>query len=161
MLSSSSLSCNSGACIGRVKKKVVPLSISLSTQMRPPCASIKLRAMVRPSPLPPVAWLLFFTAVIWALIYDTMYAMVDRRDDRAAGIKSTAILFGRFDRLAIGLLQILMLTLLWQVGQMAGRGAAYLVELTGAGDELRGLPARLGLDRANTRPWDDEDFQLF
>lgn len=82
--------------------------------------------------IPAVAWVLFAATVIWALIYDTMYAMVDRQDDLAAGIKSTAILFGRLDRLAIGLLQILMLALLWQVGQMAGRGVAYQVGLAGA-----------------------------
>ena len=80
---------------------------------------------------PPVAWVLFAATVIWALIYDTMYAMVDREDDLKVGIKSTAILFGRFDRLAIGLLQLLMLALLWQVGEMAGRGVTYQAALVG------------------------------
>jgi len=80
---------------------------------------------------PPVAWVLFAATVVWALIYDTMYAMVDREDDLKVGIKSTAILFGRFDRLAIGLLQLLMLALLWQVGEMAGRGVTYQAALVG------------------------------
>mgnify|MGYP001813080444 FL=1 len=80
---------------------------------------------------PPVAWVLFAATVTWALIYDTMYAMVDREDDLKIGIKSTAILFGRFDRLVIGLLQLLMLALLWQVGEMAGRGVAYQAALLG------------------------------
>lgn len=80
---------------------------------------------------PPVAWVLFAATVIWALIYDTMYAMVDRDDDLKVGIKSTAILFGRFDRLVIGLLQVSMLALLWQVGEMAGRGVVYQVALAG------------------------------
>ena len=79
--------------------------------------------------IPSVAWFLFAATVVWALIYDTMYAMVDREDDLAIGVKSTAILFGRFDRLAIGLLQLLMLGLLLQVGQMADRGALYLFGL--------------------------------
>ena len=82
--------------------------------------------------IPPVAWVLFAATVLWALIYDTMYAMVDRDDDLRVGIKSTAILFGRFDRLVIGLLQLLMLGLLWQVGQMAGRGTVYQLVLLGA-----------------------------
>jgi len=82
--------------------------------------------------IPLVAWVLFSATVLWALIYDTMYAMVDRKDDLQVGIKSTAILFGRFDRLAVGVLQILMLVVLWQVGQMAGRGTAYLIGLFGA-----------------------------
>jgi len=83
---------------------------------------------------PPVAWVLFAATVVWALIYDTMYAMVDRDDDLKIGIKSSAILFGRHDRLVIGLLQVLMLALLWQVGQMAGRGMVYQLALVaGAG----------------------------
>ena len=45
---------------------------------------------------------------------------------------STAILFGRYDRLAIGVLQLVMLWLLWEVGQMAGRGAVYQLGLCGA-----------------------------
>jgi len=82
--------------------------------------------------IPPVAWLLFAATVVWALIYDTMYAMVDREDDLQVGIKSTAILFGRYDRLAVGLLQALMLGLLWQVGRMSGRGVFFLLALGGA-----------------------------
>jgi 4-hydroxybenzoate polyprenyltransferase len=83
---------------------------------------------------PPVAWILFAATVVWALIYDTMYAMVDREDDLKIGIKSTAILFGRFDRMVIGLLQALMLALLWLAGDMVGRGGVYQAALAaGAG----------------------------
>lgn len=64
--------------------------------------------------LPPIAWLMFMVTLLWTVAYDTMYAMVDRADDLQAGIKSTAILFGRFDKLAIGLLQLLtLLALIW------------------------------------------------
>ena len=80
---------------------------------------------------PPLAWVLFAATVIWALIYDTMYAMVDREDDLEIGIKSTAILFGRQDRLIIGLLQLLMLVLLWQAGELAGRGGVFHLALAG------------------------------
>lgn len=76
--------------------------------------------------IPFVAWVLFIATLIWALIYDTQYAMVDREDDLKIGVKSTAILFGRFDRLVIGVLQMLMLALLLWVGDLAGRGAIYL-----------------------------------
>jgi 4-hydroxybenzoate polyprenyltransferase len=82
--------------------------------------------------IPPVAWVLFAATVVWALIYDTMYAMVDREDDLAIGVKSTAILFGRFDRLAIALLQGLMLALLWWVGRTVGAGIPYVLGLTAA-----------------------------
>lgn len=53
----------------------------------------------------PVAWLLFLSAVLWATIYDTQYAMVDRDDDLKIGVKSTAVLFGQADRAIIGVLQ--------------------------------------------------------
>ncbi len=75
--------------------------------------------------VPAVAWVLFAATVIWALIYDTMYAMVDRYDDLKIGIKSTAILFGSYDRLIIALLQLLMLGLLMWAGFLAGRGGWY------------------------------------
>jgi 4-hydroxybenzoate polyprenyltransferase len=75
--------------------------------------------------IPALAWVLFVATLIWALVYDTQYAMVDREDDLKIGIKSTAILFGRWDRLAIGLLQALMLAILVWVGLKAGRGLGY------------------------------------
>jgi len=78
---------------------------------------------------PASAWLLFAATVVWALVYDTQYAMVDREDDLKVGIKSTAILFGRYDRLIIGLLQVLLLGLLAYVGYLIGRGLWYAVGL--------------------------------
>ncbi len=83
--------------------------------------------------VPPVGWLLFITAVIWAMIYDTEYAMVDREDDLRIGVKSTAILFGEYDRLMIGLLQLLMLALLALVGVKAELGLFYGLAVAGAG----------------------------
>lgn len=71
-------------------------------------------------------WLLFFANICWTVAYDTQYAMVDRDDDLKIGVKSTAILFGRFDKLIIGLLQLATLLLLVVVGQrMALDGAFY------------------------------------
>ena len=75
--------------------------------------------------VPPVGWVLFAATVVWALIYDTQYAMVDRADDLKVGIKSTAILFGERDRLIIGLLQALMIGLLVAAGILAARGPAF------------------------------------
>ncbi|MTW19782.1 4-hydroxybenzoate octaprenyltransferase [Allochromatium palmeri] len=82
--------------------------------------------------IPLYAWVLFVATLIWALIYDTQYAMVDREDDLKIGIKSTAILFGRWDRLTVGLLQILMLGLLVWIGWETGRGAFYQAGLLAA-----------------------------
>ncbi len=66
--------------------------------------------------IPGIAWLLFSAAAIWSIAYDTMYAMVDRNDDIKIGVRSSAILFGRYDRLIIGLLQCVVLILLLLVG---------------------------------------------
>jgi len=75
--------------------------------------------------VPPVGWVLYVATVLWALIYDTEYAMVDHPDDLKIGIKSTAILFGRHDRLVIGLLQVATLGLLVLAGVLAARGPVY------------------------------------
>ncbi len=79
--------------------------------------------------LPLVCWLLFLVNIIWSVIYDTQYAMVDRDDDLKIGVKSTAILFGQYDKLIIGLLQLLMVGLLVVVGSLAGLGITYYLSL--------------------------------
>ncbi len=79
--------------------------------------------------LPPQLWWLFLATLVWALIYDTIYAMVDREDDLKIGVKSTAILFGRYDRVIIGGLQILMLILMLIVGKSFALGAIYNASL--------------------------------
>ena len=56
--------------------------------------------------IPANGWLLFAASLIWIIAYDTLYAMADREEDRKIGVKSSAILFGRADRLAVGLLQL-------------------------------------------------------
>lgn len=66
--------------------------------------------------LPPLCWLLFLANVIWATIYDTQYAMVDRDDDIRAGAKSTAILFGDDDRMILGVLMGTLLLALVLIG---------------------------------------------
>ncbi|WP_456408157.1 4-hydroxybenzoate octaprenyltransferase [Thiolapillus sp.] len=77
----------------------------------------------------PRSWWLFAAVLVWALIYDTMYAMVDRDDDLKIGVKSTAILFGRYDRLIIGALQLIFLGLLIHTGKLFGLGQYYFVGL--------------------------------
>ncbi len=79
--------------------------------------------------LPPVAWLIFCAAVLWAVIYDTEYAMVDREDDIRLGIKSTAILFDDNDRLIIGVLQVLLLLNLVLIGRQAALSWPYFASL--------------------------------
>lgn len=79
-----------------------------------------------------LAWLVFGTALIWAVIYDTFYAMVDREDDLKLGVKSTAILFGDADLFVIGGLQVLMLFALVLIGQMAELGGWYMASVATA-----------------------------
>lgn len=66
-----------------------------------------------------LAWLVFGSALIWAVIYDTFYAMCDREDDRKIGVKSTALLFGDADLFVIGGLQVVMLAALVFIGTRA------------------------------------------
>lgn len=66
--------------------------------------------------VPPVAWMLYLTNILWAMIYDTIYAMVDRDDDLRLGLRSTAILFEDADTTIIGIMQIMMLVLLTLIG---------------------------------------------
>ena len=75
--------------------------------------------------VPPIAWVMFLSVVCWTTAYDTMYAMVDRDDDLVIGIRSSAILFGRADRLIIGALQASALCGLALVGLMAALGRWY------------------------------------
>ena len=55
--------------------------------------------------VPPAGWVLFAASAAWIVAYDTLYAMTDRDDDRKIGVRSTAILLGRHDRIAVGALQ--------------------------------------------------------
>ena len=79
--------------------------------------------------LPIELWAVFGAVVFWTIAFDTYYAMVDRNDDLQIGIKSTAILFGKYDLLIIGLLQVAVLVLLIWAGVLFDRGAAYFVAL--------------------------------
>ena len=84
------------------------------------------------STVPPIAWLLMGSTVLWAVVYDTMYAMVDREDDLLAGAKSTAILFGDLDRVLVGVFQVLTLLSLLLVGARVGLGLPYHAGLAAA-----------------------------
>ncbi len=79
--------------------------------------------------VPTEAWLIFIANIIWATVYDTMYAMVDRPDDIRIGVKSTAILFGDLDRMIIGILQVLLLIALLLVGYQTNMGLVYYLGL--------------------------------
>jgi 4-hydroxybenzoate polyprenyltransferase len=72
--------------------------------------------------IPLEAWVLFVGNIFWAIAYDTAYAMVDREDDLRLGLRTSAITFGKYDVVAIGLCYgILLMTQLW---------VAYLADLS-------------------------------
>ena len=79
--------------------------------------------------LPPALWLLFLGNLWWIVAYDTKYAMVDREDDIHAGVKSTAILFGVYDRLAVAILQLLCLLTLYLAGREFSLGLYFKLSL--------------------------------
>ena len=103
----------------------------------------------------PVAWLLFLANVLWSTAYDTFYAMVDRDDDLQAGSKSTAILFGDLDLVAIGLIHAGFLYAMWLAGARLQLGVAYTV---GWGVALAVIVLQHWLARSRAR---DDCFRAF
>jgi len=79
--------------------------------------------------VPPLGWLLFIANILWSVVYDTEYAMVDREDDLKAGAKSTAILFGDADLTILGVLMATLLLAMVFVGQRAQLGWPYWLAL--------------------------------
>lgn len=79
--------------------------------------------------IPKIAWLLLIANILWAVVYDTIYAMIDREDDLKIGIKSTAILFDDADIFIIGLIQSLVLIALIVIGQQASLNTIYYFSL--------------------------------
>lgn len=79
--------------------------------------------------VPAVAWWLLFANVFWAIAYDTEYAMVDRDEDKHLGIKSSALLFGKHDVLAVMICYVAALGIFAAVGIALGLGAVYYVAL--------------------------------
>jgi 4-hydroxybenzoate polyprenyltransferase len=79
--------------------------------------------------LPLLCWLLYAANLCWTVAYDTFYAMVDQADDEKIGVKSTALLFGRYSLWVIALLQLATLALLEWAGALAGLGEPFSVAL--------------------------------
>jgi len=79
--------------------------------------------------VPGQAWILFAATLVWALAYDTLYAMADREDDLTIGVKSTAVLLGRHDLTLVRIAHLTTLALLVWLGTLDGRGAAWYTGL--------------------------------
>lgn len=94
--------------------------------------AVPMAYMAASGTLPRVAWVLFVTAVLWACIYDTLYAMVDRDDDLKIGVRSSAILFADMDKLIVAIMQLMMLFALLLVGRAMKFGHWYLTGVAAA-----------------------------
>jgi 4-hydroxybenzoate polyprenyltransferase len=79
--------------------------------------------------LVPVAWVLMIANMFWAIAYDTEYAMVDREDDRRIGLKSSAILLGRYDVAAVMASHAIFLMMMAVIGWWQLLGVLYYVGL--------------------------------
>ena len=79
--------------------------------------------------LPASAGWIFLATVLWTLIYDTFYAMADRDEDLKIGVKSTAILFAKYDHIFITLLQVLLMIVFIKIGNLFDLGAFYDISL--------------------------------
>jgi len=68
--------------------------------------------------LPLTSGIVFLATLVWTLIYDTLYAMADRDEDIKIGVKSTAIVFQKYDQIIITLLQILLISIFIVMGNI-------------------------------------------
>ncbi len=80
----------------------------------------------------PFLWILWPLTFLWVVVYDTVYAMVDRNDDEKIGVPSTAILLGRRDVSFVVLGHAVYLAGMFGLGLWAGLGPAYFAGWTGA-----------------------------
>lgn len=76
-------------------------------------------------------WLVFGATAMWAIAYDTIYALQDREDDRRIGVKSAALFFGSSTWMAVATALGAMLLLLGVAGWMTGIGWVYYTVLLG------------------------------
>lgn len=95
--------------------------------------AIPMAFMATQEQLPAWLWLIYLANLTWTVAYDTAYAMVDRDDDIKVGVKSTAILFGKYDVYAISFLQLITLVILAWVGYITQLHIAYYLGLMVAG----------------------------
>ena len=79
--------------------------------------------------VPASAGWIFLATVLWTLIYDTLYAMADRDEDLKIGVKSTAILFAKYDQIFITLLQVLLMIVFIKIGNLFDLGAFFDISL--------------------------------
>jgi 4-hydroxybenzoate polyprenyltransferase len=102
----------------------IPMAFS-AVQGQDSWSLVAMRASV-----PWLAWVLLLGNLFWVLAYDTEYAMVDRDDDLAIGMKTSAITLGRWD-VPVILLCYLAYIAIWDVALSAyAQGTPFYVAVT-------------------------------
>jgi 4-hydroxybenzoate polyprenyltransferase len=102
----------------------IPMAFS-AVQGQDAWSLVAMRASV-----PWLAWVLLLGNLFWVLAYDTEYAMVDRDDDLAIGMKTSAITLGRWD-VPVILLCYLAYIVSWDVALSAyAQGTPFYVAVT-------------------------------
>ena len=97
---------------------------------------------------------LFAASVTWPMIYDTMYAHQDIRDDVRAGVKSMAIRFGDSTKQLAALLSATQFGLLALTGQKAGFSPAYFILTCGGTAMALGIMiAKVNLEDPSSCFW--------
>jgi 4-hydroxybenzoate polyprenyltransferase len=79
--------------------------------------------------VPNIVWLIFIANLLWTVVFDSIYAMVDRKHDLQIGIKSTAILFDDADKTIIGIMQSMVLIVLLIIGDQLELSWLYFTSL--------------------------------
>jgi len=82
--------------------------------------------------IPAVAWVLLIANMFWAIAYDTEYAMVDRDDDRRIGVKSSALLLGRYDVAGVMAAHAVFLIMMAGIGWWQRLGILYFCGVAAA-----------------------------
>ena len=91
--------------------------------------SVPMAFSAQTSTVPASAGWIFLATVLWTLIYDTLYAMADRDEDLKIGVKSTAILFAKYDQIFITLLQVLLMIVFIKIGNLFDLGTFFDISL--------------------------------
>lgn len=79
--------------------------------------------------IPPTAWLLYIANLLWVLAYDTLYGMVDKKDDIKIGVKSTAIFFGEADLHITAIIQTMFIFGMLLVGSKFNLNYFYYISI--------------------------------
>lgn len=97
--------------------------------------------------IPAGATLMWVGAIAWQVGYDTIYAYVDAKDDTRLGLKSTAVLFGRYGRVCIGGFYVLAIGAWLIGGRLLGMSIFFTIGVLVIAVHLAWQTWRVDIDR--------------